>query len=298
MKLLNLLKEAGCKPRNYGSYFTCSALYRGGNDPGSVAIYLKTNIVKDFVTGKIFSLEEFLKLTLNLNDAKEINQILDEKSGYFGNSIVDIEEDPFNKTQKFFSENYLLNLKRDNTYWSKRGISNETLQEFGGGVCVSGKMYQRYVFPIFDSRKKIQGFSGRDISGKSKIKWKHLGKKSEWAYPFIFNYKIIQDKKELILVESIGDMLSLWDSGIKNIGITFGTEIGSGLIKAILRLDPKKIIISTNNDMNQAGQNAALKVKAKLSDFFDQDQLLIKLPFANDFGEQTKEENQNWYDSV
>jgi hypothetical protein len=298
MRLLELLKDAGCNPRSYGSYLTCTARYRGGDDPGSVAIYLQTNIVKDFVTGHSFSLEEFLKLTLKLKDLKQVEQILEDKAKYYTGFNNDVE-DPFNRSVKYYSREDIVDLKQDGSYWNRRGISDETLKVFEGGICEVGKMYQRYVFPIFDARKKIQGFSGRDVTGKSKIKWKHIGRKNEWAYPFIFNYKFIRESKQLILVESIGDMLSLWESGIKNTGITFGTEAGGGLLKAIIRLDPDQIVIATNNDENRAGQKAAMKIRSTLIDgFFDPAQIHICHPFKNDFGDQTIEENKEWYSNL
>jgi hypothetical protein len=296
MRLLELLKDSGCKPRNYGTYITCTAKYRGGDDPSSVAIYLGTNIVKDFVNGKVFSLEEFLKVTLQLKDIKQVEDILKDKATYF--KAFNDTEDPFTKSVKYYSNQDIVDLKRDGLYWGKRGVSQETLDVFEGGVCKTGKMYQRYVFPIFNARKKIQGFSGRDITGQSKIKWKHIGRKNEWAYPFIFNHQIIREKRELILVESIGDMLSLWESGIKNTGVTFGTEAGGGLLKAIIRLDPKRIILATNNDDNRAGQKAATKIQSTLVHFFDPAQLHIFHPYKNDFGDQTVEENREWYSNI
>jgi Toprim-like len=296
MRLLELLKDSGCKPRNYGTYITCTAKYRGGDDPSSVAIYLGTNIVKDFVNGKVFSLEEFLKVTLQLKDIKQVEDILKDKATYF--KAFNDTEDPFTKSVKYYSNDDIVDLKRDSFYWGKRGVSQETLDVFEGGVCKTGKMYQRYVFPIFNARKKIQGFSGRDITGQSRIKWKHIGRKNEWAYPFIFNHQIIREKRELILVESIGDMLSLWQSGIKNTGVTFGTEAGGGLLKAIIRLDPKRIILATNNDDNRAGQKAATKIQSTLVHFFDPAQLHIFHPYKNDFGDQTVEENQEWYSNI
>lgn len=298
MRLLELLKDAGCNPRNYGTYLTCAASYRGGDDPGSVGIYLQNNIVKDFVTGHVFSLEEFLKLTLKLKDVKQVEQILEDKARYYCGFNNDIE-DPLNKSIKYYSYDDIVNLKQDGSYWNNRNISDETLKVFEGGLCTEGKMFQRYVFPILDARKKIQGFSGRDVTGKSKIKWKHIGKKNEWAYPFIFNHQIIRELKQLILVESIGDMLSLWESGIKNTGITFGTEAGGGLLKAITRLNPEKIIIATNNDENRAGQKAATRIRSTLIDsFFDPAQIHIYHPFKNDFGDQTVEENKEWYSGI
>ena len=102
-------------------------------------------------------------------------------------------------------------------------------------------------------------------------------------------------KKQVILVESIGDMLSLWESGIKNTGITFGTEAGGGLLKAIIRLDPDQIVIATNNDENRAGQKAATKIRSTFVEFFDPAQIHIFHPFKNDFGDQTIDENKEWY---
>lgn len=298
MNLVEVLRGAGCNPRNHGTYITCSAKYRGGDDPTSVAIYLQNNIVKDFVTGKVFSLEQFLQKTLNLNSKDQLNKILNGATVYYRSAFDNNEEDPFNKQVRYYSSDDLVSLNEDYTYWKNRGVSENTLKIFKGGVCSSGKMYNRYVFPIFNSRKKIEGFTGRDITSKSPMKWKHIGKKNEWAYPLVFSHKYITEKKEIILVESIGDMLSLWESGVKNTGITFGTDLGAGLLKAIFRLDPKSIIIATNNDKNQAGQKAAQKIHKKLLEFFDENQIKIAHPIKNDFGEQTSQENLEWLNNL
>ena len=299
MNLVELLKNAGCKPKSHGTYLTCTAKYRGGDDPTSVAVYLQTNTVHDFVTSKTMSLEEFLKKTLNLKSHEQLDKIINGTKEYYSSCFSTVDnDDPFSKTVKYYSSDDMLSLKDEHSYWNGRGISSEILKTFQSGTCYTGKMKNRYVFPIFNSRKKIEGFSGRDVSGASKIKWKHIGKKNDWAYPLVFSHKYITDKNEIILTESIGDMLSLWRSGIKNTGITFGTDIGTGLIKAILRLDPKSIIIATNNDANQAGQKAAKGIKEKLTEFFDENQIKIAHPIKNDFGEQDDEENLLWYNNL
>ena len=87
------------------------------------------------------------------------------------------------------------------------------------------KLYNRYVFPIWDTNtSRVLGFTGRDISNKHPLKWKILGKKSDWLYPFFCNKKYIKETNQIILVESIGDMLALWENGIMNSIVTFGTE--------------------------------------------------------------------------
>jgi 5S rRNA maturation endonuclease (ribonuclease M5) len=299
MNLVDILRGAGCKPTNHGTYLTCAAKYRGGDDPTSVAVYLQTNTVHDFVTSKTMSIEEFLKKTLNLSSHEQLEKILTGTKEYYSSCFSEHDnEDPFNKVTKYYSSEDTVALEQNNSYWNGRGVNDSTINIFEGGICRSGKMENRYVFPIFNSRKKIEGFSGRDVTGKSKIKWKHIGRKSDWAYPLYFSHKYVTEKNQIILVESIGDMLSLWQSGINNTAITFGTDIGSGLLKAILRLDPKSIIIATNNDVNQAGQKAAQKISKKLDEFFDPEQIKICHPSKNDFGEQSVEENLLWYKNI
>lgn len=299
MNLVDILRSAGCKPTNHGAYLTCAAKYRGGDDPTSVAVYLQTNTVHDFVTSKTMSIEEFLKKTLNLRSQEQLDKIIKGTKEYHASCFADQDnDDPFTKVTKYYSSDDTIDLNQDHSYWNGRNINNKTVEIFEGGVCSAGKMENRYVFPIFNSRKKIEGFSGRDVTGKSKIKWKHIGRKNDWAYPLYFSHKYVTDNNQIILVESIGDMLSLWQSGIKNTAITFGTDLGSGLLKAILRLDPKNIIIATNNDTNQAGQKAAQKISKKLREFFDPDQIFIAHPIKNDFGEQSLEENLHWYNNL
>ncbi len=91
-------------------------------------------------------------------------------------------------------------------------------------------------------------------------------------------------------------MLSLWDSGIKNVVVTFGLDVSVSIINFLLRYDIDKIHISFNNDQegNSAGNMAAEKAKKKLLKYFDFGQVLISLPIKNDFGDMTKEEILEW----
>ena len=157
-------------------------------------------------------------------------------------------------------------------------------------------MKNRYVFPIFNLRNNIIGFSGRDVTNISKIKWKHLGEKSDFLYPLFLNHSILQEQREIILVESIGDMLNLWQSGIQNVLVTFGTSLSLPILNHMLKLDIKKIYISLNNDSNKnmAGNIGADKIYSRLKRYFDQRQLKIALPVKKDFGEMTREEILQW----
>ena len=159
-------------------------------------------------------------------------------------------------------------------------------------------MANRYVFPIFNSKKQLIGVTGRhtkDIKDKNVPKWLHKGRTSEWKYPLQANYQKIKDKKEIILVESIGDMLALWEAGIKNVLIAFGLNLSPSMVGLLIKLDPNKIFISFNNDSyNKAGNDASEKVKRKLTKHFNPEDIEVRLPDKNDFGEMSTEEIKLW----
>ena len=141
-----------------------------------------------------------------------------------------------------------INLAKDNSYWSGRGVSESTLNLFDGGVATEGKFKNRFVFPIFNGKKQLIGITGRDVTGKNPIKWLHQGATSKWCYPLQVNYKEIIKSKEIIIVESIGDMLSLWEAGIKHSVVTFGVRMSPRLLTVILKINPDKITVALNND--------------------------------------------------
>ena len=95
-------------------------------------------------------------------------------------------------------------------------------------------------------------------------------------------------------MESIGDMLALWESGIKNSIVTFGLSITSKIKQILMLINPEKIYISFNNDENQAGNTAAQKAYDNLKRQFDLPQLEIKLPSKNEFGCMSTKEILAW----
>ena len=204
------------------------------------------------------------------------------------------------KTPRIFPNSYLSKLIPQHDYWINRGVSEETLRLFQGGLVKEGTMANRYVFPILNSKKELTGISGRcilgDQSNKSRPKWKHRGSKSHWKYPLQANFDILKKEKEFFLVESIGDMLSLWDAGIKNVLVIFGLNVPKGILNFLLKVDPTQVILSLNNDSggNSAGNNAAQKNYKKMLKYFDKDQIMIHLPTKNDFGEMSHEEIRDW----
>jgi DNA primase len=298
LNVYQVLTDLGYQLKDYGKEFRTKPLYRESDNDTVLRIYKDTGKWFDFKQNISGDINSLVKLTLKLEDMSQAQQWLKNKN-FVSNNATEINK-PLIKSSKKFDAEILSRLEDNQDYWINRGVDIETLKTFKGGVAKMGKMKNRYVFPIFNSKNNIIGFSGRDITNLSKIKWKHLGEKTEFVYPLFLNSEIIQEQRELILVESIGDMLSLWQTGIKNTLVTFGTSLSLAILNYCLKIDPKKIYISLNNDSNKnnAGNIAAEKTQARLSRYFDKSQLKISLPPKKDFGEMTKEEIIQWKNNL
>lgn len=295
-EIKEVLTQIGYTLHDNGKEFRARPIYRDSDNDSVLCINKTTGQWIDFKEQISGSFEDLVKISLNLKTKEDAKIWITDR---YGATIVRKQERPLVKGLKLFPKELLDNLVKDNSYWINRGVSEETLEVFRGGVSPSGKMANRYVFPIFNSKDEIVGLSGRDLvhdKNSKRPKWKHLGDKGEWKYPLKANYDILTKCGEVILVESIGDMLALWDAGVKNAIVTFGLDISLPLLNLLIKLDPNKIYLSFNNDAenNFAGNSAATKAHKKLSKYFSPKQLEIRLPFKKDFGEMTNEEISIW----
>ena len=278
-----------------GKELRTKPIYRDSSSGTVLSIRKDTGHFIDFSKQISGSFHELVKLSLGLKTFDEANDYLSNKIATPTKAV----QKPEVNIPRVFPHNYVNKFVSDHSYWINRGVSAETLNLFQGGVVSSGTMADRYVFPIFNSKKELVGVSGRCIlesPNDSRPKWKHRGTKSKWKYPLQANYQYLKDEKEIFLVESIGDMLALWEAGLKNSVVTFGLDVSAALLHLFLKIDPDKIYISFNNDQsnNQAGNKAAEKAKYKLNNHFDRDQVLISLPDKKDFGEMSSEEIKIW----
>jgi hypothetical protein len=298
VNVYQILTDLGYKLKDCGKEYRTRPLYRDSDNDTVLKIYKDTGHWFDFKENISGDFSSLVGMTLKLEDPSKAKEWLKDKNFTF-HQPKEISK-PLLKSTKKFDLDLLSNLENNHSYWNKRDINNETLSQFKGGVGKAGKMKNRYVFPIFDIKNNIIGFSGRDITNLSKIKWKHLGEKNDFVYPLFLNSEEIETQKEVILVESIGDMLSLYQVGIKNALVTFGTSLSLGILNYLLKIDIKKIYISLNNDSNKnnAGNIGAEKTYSRLKRYFDDKQLKIALPNKKDFGEMNKEEILQWKNNL
>lgn len=291
----SILYEIGyTKLIDNGKEFRTKPIYRESDNYTSLSIKKDSGRFVDFGANISGSFEELIKISLNLKTIDDAKVALELKN--FSTEVI--KQKPKIQMETNLDKNCLNLIISKHDYWINRGVSEETISTFKGGIMLDGKMKNRYVFPIFDHKGELIGISGRSIQENPKIKWKHIGKKDYWKYPLYFNHQIIKDKNECILVESIGDMLALWEAGIKNAMVLFGLELSHSCLNVLIRFSTKKIIIATNNDQNHAGNKASNKIEGKLLKFFDKKNVKVYLPTKNDFGSMTTEEIKEWYNNA
>lgn len=301
-----ILQDIGYVLTDNGREFRAKPLYRDSDNDNVLRIWKNSGQWVDFKENKSGSLEELIRLTLKLKTIDEAKQWIGSK-GIVSNAEEIEKPKALTSQVQYFDKSLLLKLAKNDDYWNNRGISSSTLAPFCGGLASTGKMYNRYTFPIFDNKDNIIGFSGRDVapfSLEGRPKWKHIGDKKEWVYPLKVNLQDIRNRKKIILVESIGDMLALRENGISNSVVTFGLNISAKIIYSLIALNPDKIIVAFNNDSdnNGAGNEAAVVAKNKLLNYFDKSQVSINLPLgAKDFGDLNlfdKSKILEWYETT
>tara|TARA_Y100000593_G_scaffold92376_1_gene183847 strand:+ start:1482 stop:2405 length:924 start_codon:yes stop_codon:yes gene_type:complete len=299
MDFKNILLDVGYSNiKDNGREFRMKPVYRDSSSDTVLSVRKDTGHFIDFSKQISGSFEYLIQLSMGLKTIDEAKTILKDK--WEINGEIKREHRPSVSGVKIFPSSYLEKITKDHSYWRDRGISDETLDLFGGGVVHNGTMSSRYVFPIFNSKEELIGVTGRYLKkipeNKNTPKWLHRGRTSEWKYPLQVNQKILKQKKEIILVESIGDMLALWEGGVKNTAVVFGLNISPSFINLLIKLDPNKIFVSFNDDSdnNNAGNKGVEAAARKLKNYFDPHQIQVAFPTKNDFGEMSREEILEW----
>jgi hypothetical protein len=288
-----VLEELGYRLKDHGSYWRTNALYRSGDNTSALQIYKDSGVWKDFVEDSEFlPFQVLLEKTLNTKDSSVIKPYL---NNHTLNTLGRPAQKQLLKQEKTYSDKALTSLLPHYDFYLDRGISEKTLIDFRCGLAMAKKMYQRIVFPISRQDGKIHGFSGRKVVDQDdkKPKWLHSGRCSDWFYPY-YSIKSVRDeieKKRCVhIVESIGDCLSLYEHGVKNVLVSFGLNISPKFIAKIGGLPIDKIFISFNNDFNSQknrGFEGAIKSIFKICDSVDFKSIYFAPPASNDFGEMS-----------
>jgi DNA primase len=135
-----------------------------------------------------------------------------------------------------------------------------------GGRC-RDKFSGRVMFPIINTRNKVIGFGGRDISGTAKAKYVNSDAskifiKGSNLYGLNITKGDIHDQGFAILVEGYMDLVALYMFGVTNVCAQLGTAFTSD--QARLLRNFKNVVLALDSD--ESGQKAAEKTMGILAD--------------------------------
>lgn len=203
----------------------------------------------------------------------------DEAKSWLIENIEELDYIPEIKIEKRIDKiypEYIVKKLFKTDFYVKRGFSQETVDSFEHGKAEAHTMRNRIVFPIRDENGLIRGFSGR-WAGKEELKdgkkvcvtntgvkvpkWKHTSfNKTDYLYRFNVVKPFIKD--EVIVVESIGNVMRFWDAGFNNCVAIMGSSISFKQVQLILS-SSKGVVLAFDND------KAGLKALKKAHNLFD-----------------------------
>ena len=303
-KIQDTLISLGYRLDDRGAYWQTNAVFRNGDNRTAVQIYKDSGVWRDYVNNTPYlKFEALIAKTLGTDDKKLLDSYLKD-SGLDDLGVAHKKGERL-EMEKIYENSTLDKLLPHYDFYLEKGIDKHILQQLKGGLATAGQLYQRFVFPIFNKNSQIHGFSGRDMLNKdNRPKWKHIGRKSTWLYPLYVPDEgstpmrdALEESGEIILVESIGDLLSCHQRGLQNVIVSFGLDISPTLICEMVEINPQKIIIAFNNDTGKEsnrGLDASIKNYLKLLNHFDVHKLRICLPVQNDFGDMSSQDFTQW----
>lgn len=201
-----------------------------------------------------------------------------------------------------------LKILMPDNYFKSRGIDSSILKkhQIGYWQREGTFMNKRAIVPIFNDNNELVGYSGRTLQNEEQIAAQNI---SKWihAKDFISDkmghfdksgilYNLnnckgkVKESKTIYIVEGPIDCWKLEMAGIENVVATLGIYFTPAQIALLIKYGVETVIICYDNDENNAGQEAARRVKEQLDSFFH---VIIRQPTHKDYGEMSIEEIRN-----
>lgn len=208
--------------------------------------------------------------------------------------------------------------KRARDYLAKRGLKKETVDSFGVGYAPAGwegllrfakakgvdlrvlnsaglvvesekkegyydRFRDRLIFPISNLSGRIVGFGGRVLKEEDEPKYLNspetlIYQKGKLLYGLNLSKEIIRENNSAVVVEGYMDLISLYQTGMKNVVASSGTAFTSDQARLLSRYAEKVFLLF---DADSAGRKAALR---SVDSLFDSglDVSVVDLPSGED----------------
>lgn len=161
-------------------------------------------------------------------------------------------------------------LQPDHPYLAERGLTPETLTEFGVGFCAKGMMAGRLAIPIHNPQGEVVAYAGRHVGeppeGTPKYKLPPGFRKSLELFN-LHRAKQAPREQTLIVVEGFFDAMKLSQLGHHKVVALMGSSLSPAQEDLLGRHTDQHSQILVMLDEDDAGRSARDEIAARLAKF-------------------------------
>jgi DNA primase len=161
-------------------------------------------------------------------------------------------------------------LDKEHPYLKERGLTPETIAEFGIGFCAKGMMAGRIAIPIHTIEGKVVAYAGRFVGDPAedtpKYKLPQGFRKSQELYNID---RAVKEPKDLplVIVEGFFDCMKLSQHGCRKTVALMGSSLSSAQEELIRKMTDSESRIIVMLDEDDAGRDGREDIAVRLSKF-------------------------------
>jgi len=161
-------------------------------------------------------------------------------------------------------------LERNHPYLAERGLTPETVEEFGVGFCAKGMMKDRIAIPICNPESQVVAYAGRTIAAPDDNNPKYKLPPGFKKSLELFNIETaIKEPKEmpLIIVEGFFDAMKLHQNGCRKVVALMGSSLSLAQEGLLRKHTDRNSHIIVMLDEDEAGRATREEISARLARF-------------------------------
>jgi DNA primase len=161
-------------------------------------------------------------------------------------------------------------LERNHPYLAERGLTQETVIDFGVGFCAKGMMADRIAIPIHNPQGEVVAYAGRFPGEPSEDTAKYKLPQGFRKSLELFNLdRAAKEPKDqpLVIVEGFFGCMNLWQHGHRKVVALMGSSMSQAQEELIRRHTDRHSQVIVLLDEDEAGRAGREDVAVKLSKF-------------------------------
>jgi len=164
----------------------------------------------------------------------------------------------------------LQHLDSSHVYLTDRGLTQDTIAEFGLGYCPKGIMAGRIVIPIHKPTGELVAYAGRwpGVPPEGKEKYRLPGGFKKTLELFNIHRALKEPvEKPLVIVEGFFDVMRLWQLGTRRVIALMGTHLSDAQEKMTREAlqEGDQVLLALDDD--EAGQSATPAILNRIARF-------------------------------